>query len=330
MLFLQGWANSTELWGAVQAWGNLLRLARAAAVVADYSPTALLAARIMNLPATVLGTGFEVPPPENPLPSFPGVSDRSPHAMAAEPRVLACANEVLKAHGAQPLEALRDLFQTERRWLTTFAELDQYGARAGEAYIGPINRLEGAKSVSWPEGFRYRVLAYLRPNTPGLKEILSVLASRAEVAVICAVPGLSADSLALRSRAGFQLFSCAVSFPAVLPEANLMVSYGPAASVTQALLKGVPQLIAPVHVEAQMTAVRVLAMGAGLVLRDDPAPVGINGAITRVLSDPRFKVRALEFAARHSEFDPARAVCILATEIETVVAGGCSRTAAAG
>lgn len=328
MLLLEGWANSAALWGAVQAWGNVLRLARVSAVVIDYSPTALLAARIMNLPSALLGTGFELPPLENPLPSFPGAPAPGPDSRAAEPHVLACANEVLKAYGAQPLAALRDLFQTERRWLTTFAELDQYGARTGETYIGPIGGLDRAEPVSWPDGFPHRVLAYLRPNTPGLREILTALASRADLAVIAAVPGQSAESTGL-SRTGFQLFSRPVSFPKLLSEASVFVSYGPAASVTQALLRSVPQLIAPAHVEAQMTAVRVVAMGAGLILRGDPNSERINGAVTRLLSDPRFKVRALEFAARHKDFDPARAVSRLVTEIETLVAGGCPRSAAA-
>lgn len=332
MLLLQGWGSPTELWGGVQAWGNVLRLARASVVIADYSPAALLTARIMKLPSAVLGTGFEIPPLEDPLPAFPGVAalDATTEKGGAETRVLATANEVLKAYGAQPLEALWELFQTAGRWLTTFAELDQYGARAQETYVGPIGGLDRAQPVSWPDGSGKRVLAYLRPSTPALRKIVRVLASRPELAVICAVPGATAESLQLPSRAGFQFFSRPVSFPSLLPQASLFVSYGPAASVTQTLLKGVPQLIAPAHVEAQMTAVRVTAFGAGLALRGDASEKGIGDALTRVLSDARFKVRALDFAARYREFDPARAVGRLATEIETLIAGGTRQSAAAG
>lgn len=332
MLLLQGWGNPTELWGAVQAWGNLLRLANASVVVADYSPAALLTARIMKLRSAVLGTGFELPPLEVPLPAFPGVAS---HAVTrelevAEGRVVTTANEVLKAYVAEPLQALRGLFQTGARWLTTFAELDQYGARAHEAYIGPIGSLDRAQTVSWPQGSRERVLAYLRADTPELKKIVSVLASRSEWAVICAVPGVSAESLQLSSRPGFQYFSRPVSFPSLLPQTSALVSYGPAASVTQALLKGVPQLIAPAHVEAQMTAIRIVGIGAGLMLRGDASEEGIGHALTRVLSDPRFKVRALEFAARHRDFDAARAVRRLATDIEMLAAGETHKSVAAG
>jgi len=332
MLLLQGWGSATELWGAVQAWGNLLRLARASAVIADYSPAALLTARIMKLPSAVLGTGFELPPLEDPLPAFPGAAARGATSEigVAETRVVATANEVLKAYGAQPLEALRELFQTAGRWLTTFAELDQYGARAQETYVGPIGSLDRAQPASWPDGSGQRLLAYLRPSTPGLRKIAKVLASRSELAVICAVPGVTAEFLQLPSRAGFQFFSRPVSFRSLLPQASLFVSYGPAASVTQTLLKGVPQLIAPAHVESQMTAVRVTALGAGLALRGEASEEGIGEALTRVLSDARFKVRALEFAVRYREFDPDRAVDRLATEIETLIAGEIRKSAAVG
>jgi hypothetical protein len=332
MLLVQGWGKTAGLWGAVQAWGNLLRLAGASAVVADYAPVALLAARIMNLPAGVLGTGFELPPLNDPLPAFPGViaANEEAEIATAEMRVLAGANEVLKAYGAQQLKALRELFNTHARWLTTFAELDQYGARAGETYMGPIGGVDRAQSASWPDLSAQRVLAYLRPQTPRLREILQVLATRSDLAVICAAPGLPADSFNLPHRAGFQLFPRPVNFSPLLAQSSLLVSYGPAASVTQALLNGVPQLIAPMHVEAQMTAVRVLAMGAGLVLRGEATQERIDAAITRVLSDARFKMRAVEFAERHRDFDPTRAVDRIASDIEALAAGERRKSAAAG
>jgi UDP:flavonoid glycosyltransferase YjiC (YdhE family) len=175
-----------------------------------------------------------------------------------------------------------------------------------------------------------RVLAYLRPSTPGLHEILEVLACEREVAAICAVPGLASESQRLPERAGFQLFSRPVSFSSLLSQASLFISYGPAASVTQALLKGVPQLIAPAHVEAQMTAVRVLAMGAGLVLRKDLSKEGVRDSLTRVLRVPGFKIRALDFAQRYQEFNPAHAVDRVVTDIEALAAGQYRQSAAAG
>ena len=52
------------------AWRQLLTLLNADLILADYAPTPLLAARCLQVPAVVLGTGFSVPPSVSPLPAF--------------------------------------------------------------------------------------------------------------------------------------------------------------------------------------------------------------------------------------------------------------------
>lgn len=322
VLLMQGWESPARLWGLVQAWGNLLRLFGPAVVVLDYAPTALLAARVLELPSALLGTGFELPPLEVPLPPFPGFEGvTAGSARAADARALESANRVLEAYQAAPLTALCELFRTECRWLTTFAELDQYGPRAGETYVGPIGNVDRGEPVKWPPGFRHRVLAYLRPGMAGLPRILRALAEESDAAVICAAPGVSAELSAGLSRPGFQFIPRPVSFPALLPQANVFVSYAPAGSVAQSLLAGIPQLMAPAHVEAQMTAVRVASLGAGLTLRGEETEREIATALRRVLDERRLKVRALEFASRHRAFDRAAACDRIVTAIERLGAG---------
>jgi len=288
VLLMQGWASMPRLWGLVQAWGNLFRLFRPAVVVLDYAPTALLAARILRQPCALLGTGFELPPLQAPLGPFPGFEGvTAENARAADAQALESANRVLEAYQAAPLAALCDLFRTEYRWLTTFAELDQYGPRSKETYVGPIGSVDGGEPVTWPPGFRHRVLAYLRPGMEDPLRILRALAGERDAAVIC-----------------------------------VFVSYAPAGSVAQSLLEGVPQLMVPAHVEAQMTAVRVASLGAGLTLRGEVTEREIATALRHVLDERRFKVRALEFASRHRAFDRAAACDQIVAEIERLGAGG--------
>lgn len=319
LLLMQGWDRPTVLWGLVQAWGNVLQLFRPSAVVLDYAPTALLAARILGLPAALLGTGFELPPLDTPLPAFPGFAGIAAEAAAAaDARALENANYVLEAYGVPRMAALRDLFRTEVRWLTTFAELDQYGPRLGETYVGPIGSLDRGAVVQWPDGFAQRVLAYLRPGTPALPELLRALAAQGEAAVICAAPGVPADSAEHLSRPGFQFLRKPVSLPALLPQASVFVSYGPAASVAQSLLCGVPQLIVPPHVEAQLTAARVQGMGSGIAIHGGATEPEIGSALKRVVQDPGYKTRALEFADRYRGFDLAAAADRMASEVEVL------------
>ena len=319
VLLMQGWDHPSRLWGLVQAWGNLLALFKPAVVVLDYAPTALLAARILKLPTALLGTGFELPPLQAPLPPFPGFEKGTPEQVDA--RALANANHVLAAHQASPLMTLCDLFRTEGRWLTTFAELDQYGARSGEKYMGPIGNLDHGDPVPWPPGFRHHILAYMRPGMANLPRILRAFAGERDSAVICAAPGVSTELAATLARPGFQFVPRPVGFKALLLQASVFVSYVPAASVTQTLLAGIPQLMAPMHVEAQMTAVRVASLGAGLTLRGEETEQEIAAVLRRVLEERRFKARALEFASRYHAFDPAVACERIVTEIEQLSGG---------
>jgi UDP:flavonoid glycosyltransferase YjiC (YdhE family) len=317
ILLLNGWESPPRLWGVVQAWGNLFRLFRPDVVVVDFAPTALLAARILALRCSLLGTGFEMPPLEAPLRAFPGFEGVAlEKARTADAQALDIANRVLEAYQAPPLAALCDLFRTERRWLTTFAELDQYGPRPEETYVGPIGNIGRGEPVEWTPGYRYRVLAYLRPGMARLPEILRALAGESDAAVVCAAPGISPEISQGLIRPGFQYVPRPVSFRALLPDASVLLSYAPAASVAQSLLEGVPQLMAPMHVEAQMTAVRVAALGAGLILRGRETELQMTATLRRVLDDSRFKDRALEFARRHRSFDPSGACDKIVNEIE--------------
>jgi UDP:flavonoid glycosyltransferase YjiC (YdhE family) len=330
LMLMQGWESPTVLWGLVQAWGNVLRLFRSSVAVLDYAPTALLTARILGLHCALLGTGFELPPLETPLPMFPGCAGITEKTAAtADAQALESANFVLDAYGAPRLEALRDLFRTEARWLTTFAELDQYGPRSGETYVGPIGSLDRGESVQWPEGFAHRVLAYLRPETPALSEILRALAAQCEAAVICAAPGVPPDSVKSLERPGFQFFCKVVSLSALLPQTSLFLSYGPAASVSESLLSGVPQLMIPAHVEAQMTAIRVQCTGAGVALRGSASEAEISAALQRLLHDPRYKACALEFASRYRGFDRAAAADRIVSAVERFAERDASKVSAA-
>jgi hypothetical protein len=325
ILLMHGWNRATVLWGMVQAWGNLLRLFRPSVMLLDYAPTALLAARVLGTRCALLGTGFELPPLEDPLPAFPGFESAVAQGAAqAEALALASANEVLRAYQAPPLMALRDLFQARRRWLTTFAELDHYGPREGETYVGPLGGLDRGESAEWPDGSPYRVLAYLRPGIPRLAGILRALSSMGEAAVICAAPGVSADWLKSGVRPGFQFFPRAVRFAPLLERAGVFLSYGPAGSVTEALLRGVPQLLAPAHVEAQMTALRIERLGAGLILPDAASEAQIGAALARLLREAHFKGRALEFASRYRGVDAAATADRIVAELELLLERSCA------
>jgi UDP:flavonoid glycosyltransferase YjiC (YdhE family) len=329
LLRYHGWAETSQLWGLTQAWVNLMRLFLPSVVIADHSPTALLATRVTQTPGVIIGTGFEVPPFRQPLPPFPGFRGATEeNALQAESKVLETANRVLEAQRGQRLSALSDLFESERRWLTTFAELDHYGARPTERYVGPFGEVSQGGRVTWPSGYKHRVFAYLRPNTPHLAVILRALAA-GDAAVVCYGPGIDPKLIGPLRSPRFIVPSRPVELRSLLPEASLCVSYSPAATVASALLSGVPQLLSPANVEAQLTAHRVEGLGAGLTLRGAHTEATVTAALQRLLGGFAFKARAAAFADRYRGFDPGEVADVLVDEIESLASQGpVSQTAA--
>lgn len=308
LLRYSGWADVQQLWALVQAWVNVLRLFSTEVLIVDHSPTALLAARCERVSTVAIGTGFELPPMREPLPCFPGFPGATlANAVSAERLVLENANRVMQAARGRSLRALSDLFQCERRWLTTFPELDHYEARPGERYVGPIGEVGEGEHLEWPGGGpTHRIFAYLRPDTANVEAILRALAA-SDATVVCYAPGIPTSQTAGLASDKFFLAQRPVDLAILRRGASLCVSYAPAATVTEALLAGVPQLMAPSHVEAQLTAHRVELLGAGIILRDPVTEQSIATTLSHLLNNPVCKTRAADFAARYRDFDPNRA-----------------------
>ena len=319
ILRYSGWGDVQQLWALTQAWVNVLRLYAPSVFILDHSPTALLAARCEHTPSVVIGTGFELPPIRVPLPCFPGFPGATlVNAMEAERLVLENANRVVQAARGPSLRALSDLFQCERRWLTTFAELDHYEARHGERYVGPIGEVGEGELLEWPDGTTHRIFAYLRPDTPNVEIILRSLAGSG-AAVVCYAPGIPSSQTAGLVGKSFVLAQRPADLSLLGKGGSLCVSYAPAATVTSALLHGVPQLMAPSHVEAQLTAHRVESMGAGLTLRGDLTQERVTNILANLLGNSSFKSQAVTFAERHSGFDPSRAADEIVEDLQTLL-----------
>jgi UDP:flavonoid glycosyltransferase YjiC (YdhE family) len=298
-----------------------MKLFSADVVVADYAPTATLAAYLIGIPTVTVGTGFELPPTSSPLVPFPGFSGATQEkAQQADERVLSNVNRVGRALQRPAIESLSEVLRGNLRFLTTFPELDHYGVRSGERYIGPINEPAlGHQELEWPSESQYRIFAYLRPNMPLLDQLMDALA-RSGAHVICFAPGLVPDRIPLSQDSRFRVVSRPVNIRPLLPSMDICISYSPAGTVTTTLLSGVPQLLSPAHVEAQMTAHRVELLGAGLIIREAAANVNVATLLERVANSGEFAERADAFARRYEAFDPAHAADEVARAIESAAA----------
>jgi hypothetical protein len=321
LLWAQGWSDAAGLGATLKAWINIYRLYRPEVVVLDYSPTARLAAHVMQIPTVLIGTGFELPPAEDPLPLFPG------HPMAtaalaatAERQVLESANTALAANHCPPLDSLSCLVLGDATFLTTIAELDHYPTRVAGTYIGPIADLSRGLKMDWPLELRKRVFAYLRPEMRDLGDVLDGLRA-ADLSVIAYAPGIEGGLAKRFESRTFQFAPGPVQYDSVLGQADIGVSYGPAGTVAAGLLRGVPQLIFPMHVESQLTAHRVESLGVGKCVGSEFTSQDVSRLIALLSNSIDYKLRARSVADRYRSLLPGNAVDTIVAAIEQLSRG---------
>ena len=298
----KGYDDPSALRGLIGGWLGLFEMFRPDALLADYAPTAVLAARIRSIPAVLTGNGFELPPRSCPVPSFRPWESVPPARLAAiEEAVLRNINHVFNGLGAAPLPQFADIFSGQQRVLTTFAELDHYGERPDESYAGPLFDLPNAHSVAWQtDGARKRIFAYLRPSTPRVEDLLIALrASGADV--VCAFPGVPPALTQRYKSPRLRIFTEPVALGPLLPEADLVIGSG-SGTAAASLLAGVPLLLVPQWAEQRLVALRVEALGAGVVGQSKTAPSSYPALIERVLSQPEFRLSASRFAEKYKAF----------------------------
>ncbi|QCX50852.1 UDP-glucuronosyltransferase [Ralstonia pseudosolanacearum] len=309
-----GYCNATVLNGLVHGWLRIFDTYSPDIVVINHAPTALLAAHIGRLSAIATCIGFELPPDADVLPSIRPWENIPEHRLRqADTLALQQINSVLHQHRAPPLPRVADLFAGVPAVLTTFAELDHYGARAGAQYVGPVSALSNAAERAWPQAGGPRVFAYLRPSVPGFELLLEAL-QEASASVLCVTPGASPDVAARFASPAFDIVTQPVALGPVLQDADLAVVYG-TGTMADALLAGVPLLMVPQVVEQALVAKRIEALGAGILWAPPRTPESARNALARVLSNSALRHNAQQFAHRHREFTQEQATFDIANAV---------------
>ena len=320
ILLGEGYADAPGLHGAVDAWRGLLRLARAEALLADHAPTALLAAHIGGVPHLAIGNGFAVPPEVSPPPSIrPWEAVPRTRLLQAGRAVDAAIAAVAARFGHAGTVGLGDLFGT-RDLLDTFVELDPFPARRGGDYIGPIFSLAGSRTVPWQAREGRKVLAYLRPDVPGFAALMAALGGL-DAETLCVAPGLGPAQARRLAGPRLRIATAPLALAPLLPEADLVVSYGGNGMTAQALLAGKPLLLAPRLVEQHLGAGAVAGLGAGILMGADRSREAFGRALAALLGDPRPAACARGFADKYAGFTPDRAVARAIAAIESTAGG---------
>jgi hypothetical protein len=326
ILLMLGWADAGELTGLVGAWRRLMELSQASLVIADHSPTALLAARTLGLPAMLHGTGFYAPPDISPLPAMrPWVGETEERLRASEDRAIETANLVVQEYGGPPLARLGQLFDVAEPGLGTLPELDPYPQRPGGRYWG-LTPSFAAAPIEWPAGAGPRIFGYLRAAFRGTEEALAALATtRCRAYIIC--PDAPEAWRERFAGSHVTLARGAVDLDQAGREADAAILYAPHSTTAALLRHGLPMVLIPENLEQGLVAQRVEAMGAGFWVGRQGRFQAPAAALAALLSSGAVKAAAMAFARRYREMD-SQAVLEAMTERALGLAAGAPQDSA--
>lgn len=309
VLWACGYGDRGQLFDLLDQWLHLFDTLQPDVVIADFAPGAMLAARVGGLPLAVIGLGFEVPPPLRPLPPIRPWRAVAPAALVAvEDAQLATLNEVLAQRRLPPLGAVHEIFPRAATALTTFPELDHHlGLRPEGNFVGPVySTPPDAVAPMWPPRPGPRLLAYLSPETRGLRAVLAAL--RAKGTVIACVPGAGpAHPGGGPGAHGGSAHSRALQLDALLPRADMVITNGSLATSTRALLAGIPVLAVPNVAEQHLGAMRIAELGAGLIVDRRRTERDVGARLSELMA-PRYRDAARLFAGRYAGESQDKAV----------------------
>ena len=300
-----GFARKSDLEVMVRAWDDLYRTLDADLVVADYSPTACVAAR-GKLPVLVTGNGYLVPP--HTMATYPAL--RGDHVSTqSQSALLDTVNTVLGDRGVAPLDRLPQVLEGSARALFTLPELDPYGSFRTEPVLGPYH---GALTPAGPAAAPH-VFYYGQTEHPDLAEIAKAIAE-AGYPMSCYCRGPQSAALRFLEIIGAEVYAEPPALQDALGKASLVVSHAGSGITHGALMVGRPQIMIPDHLESSITAVRAKMMGVGEIFepfsrlsRTRPADEQPRSELTSLIREmhatPAYAERAHAVAAEIASRD---------------------------
>ena len=271
LLFNCGFSDVDSLAARLQRWVVTIKAIRPDCIVADHSPTALLANRVLGIPLIIAGNGFTLPPANQPMPLFqPEKSENPAINLDFENRLCGILNASIRKIGSNTpdLASPSELLTVDQSWLMTFKEFDCYELRAGGTYLGTYPNDAFGENFDWPVATGPKVFAYLG-SAKGL-EALGQWVTDQDASLCLVMPKLNDKCRQIIQKSfptkNIYLSEKPVSFSKIANEATLGISNGNANTVANLALAGLPQLAIPLSMENYMEARQTVRARCGLML----------------------------------------------------------------
>lgn len=289
ILARQGYMEEDILTGLIRSWRDLIDLVKPDLIVADHSPSAILAARD-RVPVLHVGTAYTIPPVH--AENFPVLAggDREKMIRRSDGPMLAVVNRVLSNLDLPQLGRLPEMLKAEAECIYTLPQLDPYRNTRYEDALGPLEPPPPCRL--YPADFR--IMAYLDAAYPAFDTVVDILlASRYDCSAY--VRGLRPSHYQLLQAKGLRVSKQPPPFGECMPQATLILHHGGAATAQAAVLAGRPQLILPQQAEAGFTARCLEAMKVGASIEADKI-ASLPGVLNGLANDRQIRDRAMATA----------------------------------
>lgn len=287
----------------------------------DYAPTAMLAARGLNIPRVVMGNSFDVPPKMRPVPRYrwwmPTASRVRLHMQETERQVTFNSNVALKTLGGPSIQQISDIYDSESTLICGDIEMDVYGARPGGRYIGAINSVDVGIAPSWPPGQGDKIFAYLKPSHRLFDAMIGAM-STSDNRFLVFAPGMTQQSMDQYAASNIMFSTVPFKMLDVLNQCTSVICHG-GGLTDVALSAAKPLLLLPNQLEQLMTCHRVVALGAGMFIPIDGNPAHLPKILKELHSNDSLAKCAASYAQNHLSTRQEAAVERLLSECESIL-----------
>ena len=276
------------------AWWHetFLRL-RPALVVAEYCPTALLAARALGIPCCATGNAYGLPPAT--MDSFPSLAPGEDNGILLdEEKLLDAVNAVVVPYGLHPLNRLPAIYKSDVALPSGVKLWDPYAEWRRDELILPIENFPPLA-----DGHGTELFIYFSVNEFDEGAILDAVASL-DMPARCFAPKLSVQARAkLASSPNIHIETAPVPQREIVARARMVLCAGQAGTMALSALSGLPVVALPRQSE-QATNARAAAQlsSCRCLTRPERTKDSILAALSELWSDPLVRKEALKTAAK--------------------------------
>ncbi len=248
-----GFADADRLIRQIDWWLKTIKARKSSLMVCDFSPIAMLAARVANIPVAAVGTGYSTPPPG--MTEFPLLLAEHQTRIYPETELVAAVNRAMLHFDMPPITRFSDIYRGVTLMPRTIAALDPYGPWRTQPLLPPLNEALPRGGSGGEEIFIY--FSTGERDDKALMEAIAGL-DRPTRLYMPSIP----DDLALTLQAsGVVIERQPVSIELIAERSRIMVHAGQHGSLCMALGLGLPQVAFPQHLEHLYHARRAAELG---------------------------------------------------------------------